>query len=81
MIQKDQKRLQQRGSISNLDPCLDGNGLLSVRERIKRLSINDECKHPIILSKRVRVSKLIISWFHRESYDIKQDLKIWLLHL
>lgn len=46
---------------------LDENRLLRVRRRIGRSSINDECEHPIIFSKRVQVSKLIVPSCHKKT--------------
>lgn len=46
---------------------LDENGLLRVRRRIGRSSINDECEHPIIFSKRVQGSKLIVPSCHKKT--------------
>ena len=45
---------------------LDENGLLRVRRRIGRSSINDECEHPIIFSK-IQVSKLIVPLCHKKT--------------
>ena len=45
------KSLDKRSKISHLDPFLDGDEVISVRGRLEKSFLNNDCKHPIFVSK------------------------------
>lgn len=51
-------------SLYRLDPFLDKDGVLRVGGRIRKASIAEEVKHPIILPRRGHILWLIIKHFH-----------------
>ena len=54
-------------SLYRLDPFLDKDGVLRVGgRRIRKASIAEEVKHPIILPRRCHISWLVIKHFHQK---------------
>ena len=51
--------MPRSSTIKQLDPFLNGNGIICVGGRLRRSFLNDLNKHPIILPKGERVSNLI----------------------
>ncbi len=62
MIEKG-KTLPSSSALYHLDLGLD-KGLLHVGGRLKRSSLSQELKHPVILSKDSYITKLILSHYH-----------------
>ena len=50
----------------NLDLYLDEDGITRVGEKLDKLNLNKECKHPIVLPKGSHISKLISTWCHKK---------------
>ena len=51
-------------TIKQLDPFLNGNGIICVRARLRRSFLNEINKHQIIFPKGEKVSNLIIQQYH-----------------
>ena len=62
MRNEDHVKISSR--INSLNPYLDENGIITVRGRLEKSDINNDCKHPILLSKLFHISILIILWCH-----------------
>ncbi len=62
MIEKG-NALPSSSALYHLDPVVD-KGLLRVGGRLKRSSLSQELKHPVILSKDSYITKLILSHYH-----------------
>ena len=56
----DSRRLYKNCRISPLDPFIDEFDKTCVDERLQNSHISDDCKHPILLRKKGKVSDLII---------------------
>ena len=65
-----QKIRQKEGSLGNesqlstLNPLMDKHGIIRVGGRLRRSGLSDECKHPVILPKKSKVTDLIVKWRH-----------------
>ena len=57
-------RLKGNSKISQLDPFLDEDGVLSVGGRLCKSYLNVDCKHLVLLPKEERVTLLIMQWCH-----------------
>ena len=53
-------RLKGNSKISQLDPFLDEDGVLRVGGRLCKSYLNDDCKHPVLLTKQERVMLLVM---------------------
>ena len=60
----DSRRLNKKCSISQLDPFIDESDVIRVGGRLQSSRISDDCKHPILLSRKGKVSDLIIKHCH-----------------
>ena len=56
--------MHRSSTIKQLDPFLNGNGIICVLGQLKRSFLNELNKHPIILPKGEKVSDLIIQQCH-----------------
>ena len=56
--------MSTNSTIKQLDPFLNGNGIICVEGQPRRSFLNKLNKHPIILPKREKVSNLIIQQCH-----------------
>ena len=63
VLQTD-KNVKRNSHLYKLDPVLDG-GLLRVGGRLSRLAMPEEIKHPIILSKDLHISTLLLRHIHK----------------
>ena len=62
------KPLPPSSPLSSLCPVLDGDGLLRVGGRLRKIDcISTEAKHPAILPRTHPVTKLLIDWTHRRN--------------
>ena len=43
---------------------MDKHGIIRVGGRIRGSGLSDECKYPITLPKKVKVTDLIVQWCH-----------------
>ena len=50
----------------NLDLYLDEDGITRVGEKLDKLNLNKECKHPIVLPKGSHISRLITTWCYKK---------------
>ena len=60
----DSRRLNRKCSISQLDPFIDESDVIRVGGRLQSLHVSDDCRHPILLPRKGKVSDLIIKHFH-----------------
>ena len=56
----DSRRLNRKCSISQLDSFIDESNVICVGGRLQSSHISDDCKHPILLPRKGKVSDLII---------------------
>ena len=63
---KSNTRVLKSSTIIKLDPFLDEDQLLRVGGRLRRGSLDDRIKHPIILPKKERIVEMIIAHHHEE---------------
>ena len=56
--------MKTSSSLYKLDPFLDVDGILRVGGRLRRASLADDIKFPIILPRNSHVTKLIVKHFH-----------------
>ena len=68
--QQRKTSMKTSSSLYKLDPFLDENGILRVGGRLRRASLTEEVKFPIILPRNSHVTKLIVKHFH-ERHNIK----------
>ena len=59
------KSLDKRSKISHLDPFLDGDEVISVRGRLEKSFLNNDCKHPILFPKVGKITDLLIKHYHK----------------
>lgn len=59
------QNVKQTSHIYKLNPKLD-NGILRVGGRLSRAAMPEESKHPIILTKDLQISDLILRQVHKE---------------
>ena len=48
---------------------MDKGGIIRVGGRLRRPGLSDECKHPIMLPKKSKVTDLIVQWSHYNTAD------------
>ena len=56
----DSRVLSRKCRISQLDPFIDESDVIRVGGRLQNSHISDDCKHPILLPRKGKVSDLII---------------------
>ena len=56
--------LGKESQISTLNPFMDKHGITRVGGRIRRSGLSDECKYPMILPMKSKVTDLIVQWCH-----------------
>ena len=59
------QHLKKSSSLLRLDPKLDGDNILRVGGRLRKSALPSEQKHPCILPKHHRVTKLILEGIHK----------------
>ena len=60
----DSRVLSRKCRISQLDPFIDKPDAIRVGGRLQNSHISDDCKHPILLPRKGKVSDLIINHCH-----------------
>lgn len=73
----ENKSLNTKSKIYNLDPIVGDDGLLRVGGRLKNADISFDKKHPIILPKSNFLTDLIISHYHIVSYHGGQQATLY----
>ena len=63
-IRQKEGSLGKESQLSTLNPFMDKHGIIRVGGRLRRSGLSDECKHPIILPKKSKVTDLIVQWCH-----------------
>ena len=63
-IRQKEGSLVKESKISTLNPFMDKYSTIRVGGRIRRSGLSDECKYPIILPKKSKVTDLIVQWCH-----------------
>jgi len=71
--------VKKSSSLRYLDPVVLPNGLLAVGGRLKRASIAEHCKHPVILPRRHRVTNLIVNHCHEMAAHSGREYVLLLL--
>ena len=56
--------LGKESQLSTLNPFMDEHGIIRVGGRLRTSGLSDECKHPIILPEKSKVTDLIVQWCH-----------------
>ena len=70
--QQRKSNIKTYGSLYKLDPFVDDDGILRVGGRLRRASLSDDMKFPIILPRNSHVTTLIVRYFHaRTSHQSK----------
>ncbi|XP_063875043.1 uncharacterized protein LOC135108198 [Scylla paramamosain] len=54
----------KKSSLWSLNPFVDDNNLLRVGGRIRRATLHEDIKHPLILPRHGHVTNLVINYFH-----------------
>ena len=70
------KALGMRSKISCLDPFLDGDGVIHVGGRLENSFLNNECKHPILLTKVGKITELLIKHHHKLAAHSGQSITL-----
>ena len=60
--------MKSSSSLYKLDPFLDMDGILRVGGRLRRVSMTDDIKFPIILPRNTHVTSLIVKHFHERTH-------------
>ncbi|XP_072768487.1 uncharacterized protein [Nerophis lumbriciformis] len=64
-VLKTEKNVKRNSHLYKLDPVLE-DGLLRVGGRLNRLAMPEEIRHPIILSKDLHISTLLLCHIHKQ---------------
>eukprot|EP00794_Sanderia_malayensis_P019357 gene19357-21277_t len=67
ILRGERRILKKASSLFKLDPFLDENGIVRVGGRMKKSCFDEECKHPILLPKKGKVTELVIDLCHRKA--------------
>lgn len=59
--------VSKKSPLWSLDPFVDDNNLLRVGGRIRKATLHEDIKHPLILPRHSHVTNLVIDHFHEES--------------
>ncbi|XP_068158453.1 uncharacterized protein [Drosophila tropicalis] len=59
------KPLRSRSQLAKLSPMIDKDGLLRVGGRLHYSQLSTEAKHPVLLPKSHRITKLVLEYEHR----------------
>ena len=65
--QQRKSNIKTYSSLYKLDPFVDEDGILRVGGRLRRASLSDDMKFPIILPRNSHVTKLIVRYFHEST--------------
>ena len=65
--QQRKTNIKTYSSLYKLDPFVDEDGILRVGGRLRRASLSDDMKFPIILPRNSHVTTLIVRYFHERS--------------
>ena len=63
----DSRRWNKNCRISQLDPLIDEYDVIRVGGRLQNSHISDDCKHPILLPRKGKVSDLVIKHCHSKA--------------
>ena len=66
--QQRKATMKTSSSLYKLDPFLDVDGILRVGGRLRRASLTDDIKFPIILPRNSHVTRLIVKHFHERTH-------------
>ena len=72
----DRISLSRRSGIYNLNPYIDGKGLLRVGGRLKKSSPHLNDVHPVLFGKDGNIPKLVVEWCHKKVTDVGKSLTI-----
>ena len=64
---KNEKKIKIGSKISSLNFYLDEKGIIRVGRRLEKSSINNYCKHSILILKNCHILKLMILWCHQKT--------------
>ena len=63
-IKQKEGSLGKESQLSTLNPFMDEHVIIRVGGRLRRSGLRHECKLPIILPKKSKVTDLIVQWYH-----------------
>ncbi|XP_028166130.1 uncharacterized protein LOC114356935, partial [Ostrinia furnacalis] len=61
---KEKKEVKSRSCLKSLNPYLDDHGILRVGGRLRHANLDEDTKHPIILSNNNKLTSLVIADAH-----------------
>ena len=73
---RERKRLLRKSNLLQLDPFLDKNGILRVGGRLRRSSLNEDLKHPIIIPSKGQIPILITRHCHNLVYHAGRGITV-----
>ena len=60
-------RIQKSSKLKNLDVFLDKQGIIRIGGRLQNSQMNFEQKHPVVISGKCNLAKLIVNWAHERA--------------
>ena len=75
-IRQKEGSLGKESQLSTLNPFMDKHGIIRVGGRLRRSGLSDECKHPIILPKKSKVTDLIVQWCHYNTAHSRRGITL-----
>ena len=63
-IRRKEGALGKENQLSTLNPFMDKHGIIRIGGRLRRSGLSGECKNPMILSKKSKVTDLTVQWCH-----------------
>ena len=74
--QQRKTNIKTYSSLYKLDPFVDDDGILRVSGRLRRASLSDDMKFPIILPRNNHVTTLIVRYFHERTTMTLNEVRL-----
>ena len=74
--QQRKSNIKTYSSLYQLDPFVDDDGILRVSGRLRRASLSDDMKFPIILPRNSHVTTLIVRYFHERTSHRRKTMTL-----
>ena len=74
--QQRKTNIKTYSSLYKLDPFVDDDGILRVGGRLRRASLSDDMKFPIILPRNNHVTTLIVRYFHERTTMTLNEVRL-----
>ena len=74
--QQRKSNIKTYSSLYQLDPFVDDDGILRVSGRLRRASLSDDMKFPIILPRNNHVTTLIVRYFHERTTMTLNEVRL-----